>query len=759
MRLSSLLLIGLLGLPLPSQANPSGYTTATGLVYAQVPTSTGTKDLKIDLYLPNGATGPVPCVIWIHGGAWRTGSRVNPSARFLVDYGYAVASIDYRLSQEAVWPAQLHDCKGAVRWLRQNAAQYQLDPDRFGVWGASAGGHLAAMLGTTGDLDHFQIGGLEIDIEGNSGGNLGQSSRVQAVVNWYAPTNFLAMSSFPSTVDHDAPNSPESELIGFPIRQAPVRVALADPVSYLSGDDAPMMLRHGTSDPLVPFQQSEWLFERATESFGLGWDLATVHGGNHGGPGFVGDRTLEFFDEQLNVRPQLVSVLALVSGVTESQPSPSAFRITRAGSTAAPLDVLLHAGGTAKESVDYLPLGRAVRIPAGSNHVDLTLDVLDDGLLEPLETLELYIRPAAAYRISSGMNMAGLTIADDDPATGRSEVSAIAVDGSAHENGDVARIDIVRTAPLGGPLTVQFRLEGTAHNGVDYASVPEQVTIPGGAATATITFTPFADGERESTEWMGVRLERSADYTIGSGRAHARLLEALPAAPLVTVLKSDAACSETPGDGGSFLFSRTYGLGQPLTIHLVVSGTATAGQDYVAFPPSLTFSADELVKRLVVAPIDDNEVEGDETLVLRIVGDSGYQIGLDDKRIMVLVDNDGQVPEDADCRLEAGVMRAGEPWVGTLLDDGPGQPWALISSFYASYEAVPGTQYPVLLDLSDVWVMAAGVLDADGRSNFALEFPDEVGLVGVRFLNQAVTLQLSEPVFELSGRLLRVVTR
>jgi len=413
----------------------------------------------------------------------------------------------------------------------------------------------------------------------------------------------------------------------------------------------------------------------------------------------------------------------------------------------------------ATESVDYQPLGRVVRIPAGSTHADLTLEVLDDGLLEPVESLELHVRPAAAYRVSSGMNVARLAITDDDPAAGRSVVSVAAVDGSAHENGDVATIAITRSAPLGGSLTVKYRLEGTAHNGVDYVSVPEEVTIPAGATTATITFTPHADTELESSEWMGVRLEDSAEYSLGSARAHARLLEAVATGPVVTVLKSDARCSEAGGDDGSFLFSRTSGLGEPLTIHLVLSGTATAGQDYVAIPQALTFSVDELVKRLVITPLDDSEVESDETLVVRVVGDFGYEVGQDDKRNMLLLDDDCQVPQDADCRLEAGVMRAGEPWVGTLLDDGAGQPWAVLSSFYAGHSAAPGTQYPILLDLAGSWVMAAGVLDASGRSNFAVKFPDEAGLAGVRFLNQAVTLRLSEPVLELSRRMLRVVTR
>ncbi|MBN2000034.1 alpha/beta hydrolase, partial [candidate division KSB1 bacterium] len=137
------------------------------------------KSLLLDLYIP-AAEGPLPLVIWIHGGAWRAGDKnVTPAVPLLTDHGFAVASISYRFSQHAIFPAQLHDCKAAVRWLRAHANKYHLDPLRFGVWGASAGGHLAAMLGTTGD---------EGTLEGKVGRKRG-SSRVQAVCDWFGPTD------------------------------------------------------------------------------------------------------------------------------------------------------------------------------------------------------------------------------------------------------------------------------------------------------------------------------------------------------------------------------------------------------------------------------------------------------------------------------------------------------------------------------------------------------------------------------------------
>ncbi|HAA77855.1 TPA: lipase, partial [Candidatus Latescibacteria bacterium] len=146
---------------------PPGVTVDRDLVYATV----DGKDLKLDVYWHPDATKPMPLVVWVHGGAWRKGSKKNPRAKGLLDKRYAVASVQYRLSQEAIFPAQIHDCKAAIRWLRSNAAKYKVDPDRFGVWGVSAGGHLVALLGTSGDVEE-----LEGDL-----GVTGVSSRVQAV--------------------------------------------------------------------------------------------------------------------------------------------------------------------------------------------------------------------------------------------------------------------------------------------------------------------------------------------------------------------------------------------------------------------------------------------------------------------------------------------------------------------------------------------------------------------------------------------------
>lgn len=265
----------LLGTTLAPGAQPdlSGVTVLRDLAY--VPR--GHERQKLDLYLPKMAEAQVdpnrtpPLLIWVHGGAWRAGSKDHcPAVRF-VEQGYAVASINYRLSRHATFPAQIEDCKAAVRWLRANARQHGYDPNRFGVWGSSAGGHLVALLGTTGDVNEFEVGE-----------NKEVSSRVQAVCDFFGPTDFTKMSRLPSTMNHDAPNSPESLLIGGAIQENKDKVQWANPITYVTGDDPPFLIVHGDKDPLVPHNQSELLYD-ALKNAGVDVTFYTVRGGGHGG--------------------------------------------------------------------------------------------------------------------------------------------------------------------------------------------------------------------------------------------------------------------------------------------------------------------------------------------------------------------------------------------------------------------------------------------------------------------------------------------
>ncbi|MCY3549836.1 MAG: alpha/beta hydrolase [Candidatus Poribacteria bacterium] len=226
---------------------------------------------KLDLYVPETGEN-LPLIIWIHGGAWRGGDKKNYIRREYLKAGYAGASLNYRLSQHAIFPAQIEDVKAAVRWLRANAETYRLDPNRFAAWGSSAGGHLVAMLGTAGDVDEFEVGE-----------NLEVSSRVQAVVDYFGPTDFLQMDaqSLPDGLVHDAPDSPESQLVGGPIQEHKDRVAKANPITYVSEDDSPFLIIHGDRDKLVPYQQSV-LLKDALEKVGVPVTFYKVEGGGHG---------------------------------------------------------------------------------------------------------------------------------------------------------------------------------------------------------------------------------------------------------------------------------------------------------------------------------------------------------------------------------------------------------------------------------------------------------------------------------------------
>ena len=223
---------------------------------------------KLDLYLPKAA-GPLPLIINIHGGAFRMGSKADGVPVEFLGLGYAVASIGYRLSGDAIWPAQIEDCKAAVRWLRANAVKYGLDPDRFAAWGASAGGHLATMVGTAGGVKEFEVGE-----------NLGVSSRVQAVVDWYGPTDFLQMD-----LAHHRPDSPEARLLGCPIDACADQVQAASPISYIDPGDPPFFIQHGTADGTVPHGQSQLLHD-ALRLRGVTSMFQPIDGAGHGGGPF-----------------------------------------------------------------------------------------------------------------------------------------------------------------------------------------------------------------------------------------------------------------------------------------------------------------------------------------------------------------------------------------------------------------------------------------------------------------------------------------
>ncbi|NUQ05284.1 MAG: alpha/beta hydrolase [Anaerolineae bacterium] len=238
----------------------------------------------LTLYVPEDGDGPFPLVIFIHGGGFMMGDNTMYGAEEIdpvVAAGYAVASLNYRLSGEAIFPAAVEDVKSAVRWLRANAETYNLDPDRFAAWGGSAGGNLAAMLGTSGDVAEFDNPDL---------GNEDVSSRVQAVVDQFGPLDFLQMDPQfaastvcpASAVNHDAANSPESMYLGAEIQTVPELAAAANPITYVTDDDPPFFIQHGTADCNVPPEQSQQLYDALVDVIGeANVTLTFIEGAGH----------------------------------------------------------------------------------------------------------------------------------------------------------------------------------------------------------------------------------------------------------------------------------------------------------------------------------------------------------------------------------------------------------------------------------------------------------------------------------------------
>ncbi len=261
--------------------------------YARV----GDISLKLDLYLPE-TSGPYRLMVWIHGGAFLGGDKGHIFWTPLPDLtqrGYAIASINYRLSSQATFPALVQDAKAAIRWLRANALKYEIKADRIVVGGESAGGYLSAMLGTTGDV---------AALENPAMGNPKESSRVQGVVDFFGPSNFLQMdAAVPGSCDepmvHSAAESPESRLLGCNIRDCPEKVRAADPITYITADDPPFLIFHGTADCLVSPNQSQ-LLNNALKAAGVRSDIHLLHGLAHADRRFISPKTEEIVTDFLD---------------------------------------------------------------------------------------------------------------------------------------------------------------------------------------------------------------------------------------------------------------------------------------------------------------------------------------------------------------------------------------------------------------------------------------------------------------------------
>lgn len=260
----------------------------------------GDESQKLDLYLPEKpAERPLPLIVHIHGGGWMGGNKFPCPVVGMVAKGYAVASVEYRFSQKAKFPAQIQDCQAAIRWLRANAKEHNIDPDHIGVIGGSAGGHLSALVGTAGGKKALPM----------IGGNEEQSDRVQAVCDIYGPANFSTVlqqaaddKNVRNIFQFDLQKDPYSKLIGMSLEGNQEKTDAVSPVHYVSKDNPPILILHGTHDALVPYAQSVE-FAAALKAKGVEVWLQTLPGSGHGGGGF-GKRALNvltqnFFDKHL----------------------------------------------------------------------------------------------------------------------------------------------------------------------------------------------------------------------------------------------------------------------------------------------------------------------------------------------------------------------------------------------------------------------------------------------------------------------------
>ncbi|MEP4077587.1 alpha/beta fold hydrolase [Haloferula sp.] len=257
-----------------------------GIVYAKTPQG----ELALDVYLPKEKTSDV-LLVHIHGGAWRSGSRKNPRVRDLVKRGYALASVDYRLSTKAKFPANVHDLKAAIRFLRANQDELGVKADKVVVMGISAGGHLAALVGVSNKVE---------ELEGTSGQNLDQSSEVQGIVSFFGASNLetILKQSTPHGLSVRVPAL--KLLLGDVPEKVPDLARLASPVAHVDKDDPPLLLIHGDLDPQMPVNQSLEL-QSVYESKGCPVTFINVHGGEHGGPRFFDSEMMDRVEELLKV--------------------------------------------------------------------------------------------------------------------------------------------------------------------------------------------------------------------------------------------------------------------------------------------------------------------------------------------------------------------------------------------------------------------------------------------------------------------------
>ena len=231
---------------------------------------------SLDLLRPAHSDGHKrPLIVYLHDGAWQKGDKRDGGqelASLVRNQQYVVASVNYRLTQHAKWPDQLHDCKAAIRWLRAHADRYGIDANRVAVWGKSAGAYLALMLGAT---------GTKPALNGVVGQYHNYSVKVSAVINYSGVVDLSTLPHQASKIDHDGAHSPEGRLIGGTLSQFIYSAKDASPLEYLSNKMPPVLTVHSVEDEIIPYAQAEQLHQQLN-ALNITNTLVPLHGAKHG---------------------------------------------------------------------------------------------------------------------------------------------------------------------------------------------------------------------------------------------------------------------------------------------------------------------------------------------------------------------------------------------------------------------------------------------------------------------------------------------
>jgi acetyl esterase/lipase len=261
--------------PLAADAQPA--REHKDIIYATV----DGKDLGLDLYLPAGVSEPA-LIVWVHGGAWRNGTKAQVPPVF-VQNGFATASLDFRQSTEARFPANVHDIKAAIRFLRANAPEYGYRADRIAIGGSSSGAHLAALVGVTNG---------HAGLEGTVGRHPGESSAVHAILDYYGASNLMTILTQSTPFGLNMRRPALDLLLGGQPEDTKGLAELASPVNHVDAGDPPLLLLHGDQDPQMPINQAHEL-HGAYRRQGLDAELHVVYGAAHGGDRFFAPEYLE----------------------------------------------------------------------------------------------------------------------------------------------------------------------------------------------------------------------------------------------------------------------------------------------------------------------------------------------------------------------------------------------------------------------------------------------------------------------------------